>query len=249
MTSLYIAIPVHGSSVPAHELCVRDLVRRAPVLAPDVAVHVEPLVGDSLVTRARNTLAHLFLRSGADILFFIDSDIVFAPEAVFEMVARCTPERPILCGAYPRKQIDWALVAEAARSGVTDPEALAEAGGRLVLNFPAGAERIDVVDGCFEVSEAGTGFMMIRREVLIGMAYARPDLLTYSAFESIKNQPNFWFFGEAIRDRRLLSEDYEFCQRARALGFRTYVYAPAELRHVGAYAFRGTCAAIMTEAR
>lgn len=249
MTSLFIAIPVHGSSVPAHELCVRDLVRRAPVLAPDVAVHVEPLVGDSLVTRARNTLAHLFLRSGADILFFIDSDIVFAPEVVFEMVARCTPERPILCGAYPRKQIDWALVAEAARSGVTDPDALAEAGGRVVVNFERGASSIELSDGCFEVAEAGTGFMMIRREVLIEMAYARPDLLTVSDFMSIKGQPVFWFFGEAIRGHRLLSEDYEFCQRAREVGFRTHVYAPAELRHVGAYAYRGTCAALFGGAR
>ena len=64
------------------ELAVRVL---AHPRASDVPIGVDCYTGDSLVPRARNECAHKFRGTTAAALLFIDSDIVFEPEHIFEL--------------------------------------------------------------------------------------------------------------------------------------------------------------------
>jgi hypothetical protein len=73
------------------------------------------MTNESLITRARNTLAYDFLDTDATHLMFIDADITFNPEDIVRMV---NADKDIICGLYPKKEINWKTVAEAVKQGV-----------------------------------------------------------------------------------------------------------------------------------
>ena len=61
---------------------------------------------ESLITRARNMLAHSFLKSEATHLLFIDADVAFDAEDVAQMIKDCW-DCVVVGGLYPKKMIDW----------------------------------------------------------------------------------------------------------------------------------------------
>ena len=60
---------------------------------------------ESLVPNARNVLTHQFLESQATHLMWIDSDIGFNATDIVSMLIA---DRDIVCGIYPKKEVDWA---------------------------------------------------------------------------------------------------------------------------------------------
>ena len=67
------------------------------------------MMNESLITRARNSMAHDFLKSDATHLMFIDADINFNPQDIPRMVQA---DVDIICGIYPKKEINWVQVSE-----------------------------------------------------------------------------------------------------------------------------------------
>ena len=64
---------------------------------------IKLLPGDSLVTRARNTLVALFLGNPEYThLLFIDTDITFTPDNVFRLL-EMSKKKPIVAAPYPKK--------------------------------------------------------------------------------------------------------------------------------------------------
>ena len=59
---------------------------------------------DSLITRSRNTLVTQFLSTPATHMLFIDADISFDPQQVYDMLAF---DEDFVAGMYPLKVIDW----------------------------------------------------------------------------------------------------------------------------------------------
>jgi hypothetical protein len=196
---------------------------------------------ESLITRARNYLVKRFLETDATHLLFVDADIGFRPEDVFRMLEA---DRDILCGVYPRKEIDWERVRQAAAEGASAAE-LERRGAKLAVNLlDREARRWDPDGPPVEVRDGGAGFMLIKRHVFDALAPAAP------AYRS--NVQNLYFReqqGEEIREYFatsiepkhgvLLSEDYHFCALARRLGFRIFAAPWARLSHIGTYAFQG----------
>src|ERR1700733_12721152 len=118
---------------------------------------------ESLVPNARNVLTHQFLESRATHLMWIDSDIGFN---AMDIISMLIADRDIVCGIYPKKEVDWACVAQAVKAGVP-PEELSNHAGLFavkLLDSSAGEEEVDA-DGLFEVAAGGTGFMLIKRGV------------------------------------------------------------------------------------
>lgn len=149
---------------------------------------------------------------------FIDSDIGFQAEDILTMLAA---EKDIVCGLYPRKEIDWIQVAAAARRGVA-PDELHQHTGALVVNTLDGPIE-DAGDGLLEVANAGTGFMLIERAVLDGFT---DKVAAHRSGDKVFHQ----FFGTSIDpDSGVgLSEDFHFLQAGagqrlsgvgRAMGF------------------------------
>jgi hypothetical protein len=141
------------------------------------------LFNESLITRARNYCADEFMRSGDTHLMFIDSDIGFNANDVIALLALQDHEDPsneydILAGPYPKKCISWEKIKVAVDKGFADenPQNLEKYVGDYVFNPANGVGAIPLGEPV-EVLEAGTGFMMIRRQTFEKFQQAYPQQL------------------------------------------------------------------------
>jgi hypothetical protein len=121
---------------------------------------------EALITKARNITVDEFVRSEDEHLMFIDSDIGFDPMSVIELLALQNNKRAsydVIAAGYPLKRISWEYILRAAKAGVadTDPNILARFASPVAL-APVGDAPFRS-DCPVEVLQAGTGFMMIRR--------------------------------------------------------------------------------------
>jgi hypothetical protein len=239
--SLYIASPLyansmlygyHNSMMQLMYLCSKMGVRMA-----------SKCVGcDSLVPRARNRLVAHYLEHDSTDFLFIDADITFSPEDALSLLQF---DEPIVCGIYPRKQIDWHRIHEAARRGVP-PDRLARYGFIPVVNFEGGEFRLDEL---MPVRRLGTGFLRIRREVFTKLISHFGDRITfdYHSDEPYFKGPGYDLFptGPDIRyplgsgGRQYLSEDYGFSELAKECGFPLYAAPWIRLIHSGHMDFEG----------
>ena len=196
---LLIATPAYGNMVTTGYL--RSIVRLQEVLLIEGVEHDFLILGnESLIHRARNVCVETFLRMGGTRLLFIDADIEFEPEAVrglWELDAE------VAVGAYRQKGPDGRL------SVWTDHQ----------LNL----RELEGMQVC-EVLYAGTGFMMIKREV-------------FERMEVEKAEYGGRYFYSEVKDGVDLSEDYCFCDRVRAMGGVIMLNPAIRLKHWGQCAY------------
>ena len=185
---------------------------------------------ESLVPNARNVLTHQFLESKATHLMWIDSDIGFN---AMDIVSMLIADRDIVCGIYPKKEVDWARVAQAAKAGVPPEELSNHAGSFAVKLLDDSADGLAAdPDGLLEIAAGGTGFMLIKRGVFDTLSefvpeYA-PDQRPIKEYYATTTDPE---------SGRLITEDYHFCKLARSHGFKIYAAPWARLGHAGTYVF------------
>ncbi len=199
------------------------------------------MTNESLITRARNSLAYDFLASDCTHLMFIDADIGFKPIYILNMLA-C--DKDIICGMYPKKELNWPLVYAAVKNGIT-PERLSQYTGSFVVNLVDDAtEAVGSRNQPMQIANGGTGFMLIKRKVFEDLQHKVP---TYThdahAITDTEQAPKIIdeFFATSIDEKtnRLLSEDYHFCKLARKEGFTVWAAPWVELSHCGTYVFDG----------
>ena len=234
--SLMIATPMYGGMCTGHYVAglLGTLNKMRSVNVP---VYWAQIMNESLITRARNELARLFLEKGFDYLMFIDADISFDGQAVATLMAA---DKDIVCGIYPKKEVDWKKVAEAAKLG---KENLADYGGAFVFNMVGNRAETNE-DGCIEVRHGGTGFMLIKRKVFEDLMPHVPTYRTSSFKDPVTGEYakplTHEFFATSIDDSgALLSEDYHFCELWRKHGGTIWANPFIKLEHVGTYVFGG----------
>lgn len=209
---IFLATPMYGGQ------CTGMFTRSVMDLSAMCAAHGIQLVtyylfNESLITRARNYCADEFLRSDCTHLMQIDSDIGFNPHDVLALLAMMSDESPydIVCGPYPKKCISWEKIKLAVDKGLADenPNALENFVGDFVFNPTSGQTQIPIGIPV-EVSEAGTGFMMIRRkvfekfkEVYPSLSY-RPDHIRTAQFDGSREIHAFF---DCIIDRGYTFDD------------------------------------------
>jgi hypothetical protein len=199
------------------------------------------MFNESLITRARNALAHQFLKTDATHLMFIDSDIRFNPADIVKMLE---VDKEIICGIYPKKEINWFTVKQAMDNGV-EKDKLQYYTGSFVVNLVNYAGEVTVpVSEPVEIFNGGTGFMLIKREVFETLADKVPsytndvgDLSNQMKEKEVIKE----FFATSIEPdtNRLLSEDYHFCRIYRLAGGKVWAAPWAHLGHMGSYLFEG----------
>ena len=199
------------------------------------------MMNESLITRARNSMAYDFMKSDATHLMFIDADIGFNPNDIPRMLAA---DKDIICGLYPKKEINWVQVTEAVKAGVP-PQELSQHTGAFVLNLPSGVQSATGnINEPIEIANGGTGFMLIKREVFERLETKVPSYTNdmYHAVDTVREVKVIKeFFATSIDEEsnRLLSEDYHFCKIAREAGFRVWCAPWAHFTHTGTYGFSG----------
>jgi hypothetical protein len=199
------------------------------------------MFNESLITRARNSLTHTFLKTDCTHLMFIDSDIKFRAEDVIHMIRA---EKDIICGIYPKKEINWHSVKAAMDRGVPFDQ-LKSHTGSFVVNLVNYVGEVTVpVNQPVEIFNGGTGFMLIKREVFDKLGESVPsysnDVVDLGG-KMKQSEPIMEFFTTSIEPgtNRLLSEDYHFCRIWRESGGQVYAAPWCQLAHIGTYTFEG----------
>ena len=199
------------------------------------------MFNESLITRARNSLTHTFLKTDCSHLMFIDSDIKFRAEDVIHMIRA---DKDILCGIYPKKEINWHSVKAAMDRGVPFDQ-LKSHTGSFVVNLVNYAGEVTVpVNVPVEIFNGGTGFMLIKREVFGKLGESVPsysnDVVDLGG-KMQQSEPIKEFFTTSIEPgtNRLLSEDYHFCRIWRESGGQVHAAPWCQLAHIGTYTFEG----------
>jgi hypothetical protein len=225
---LMIATPMYGGQCTAH-FAYYNIELAKLAVQYNLTIRHEFITTESLITRGRNGLANIFLDSGFTHMLFIDADISFDPKDVFKMLSH---NKLIVCGGYPIKGIDWNSIETAVKNNVP-ADKLQQYASPLVYNkLPGQLSR----NGLIEVSEAGTGFMMIKREVYERLADKVPSYISnqYGANAGVSIKE---FFSTSINNGVLLSEDYHFCKLWRKYGGKIFVDTTVKLHHIGPYVF------------
>jgi hypothetical protein len=214
------------------------------------------IANESLVTRARNVLLAYFLASDYTHLIFIDADIEFQVEDVLKLYAH---DKDVIVGAYPKKGVAWQRIKESVSSpeninkSITDRE-IAAYGSDYAVNFKfvdRDARTIAVENGIVKLHDAGTGFMMIKREAILKLIKAYPELKYNNDVQmGDNNLANHFYalFDTMIDpvDRRYLSEDYTFCRRWQEIGGDIWLDPSISLNHYGHFCFQGNPNAIIS---
>lgn len=211
------------------------------------------LFNESLITRARNYTVDEFLRSDMTHLMFIDADIQFDANDVLTLAAIADPDsdKDIVCGPYPKKTISWEKIKKAVDKGFADenPNVLENFVGDHVFNPVEGVSEIKINEPA-EVSEGGTGFMIIQRRVFEKFAEAYPQQLYTPDHVRTKHfdgtRQIMAYFDTVIDEKsnRYLSEDYMFCRWARDIGIKVWMCPWMKLSHAGKYNFTGNLEAL-----
>jgi len=235
--SIMVATPMYGGMCTGHYLNgILSLTARMRQV--NVPVYYGYLINESLITRARNELARLFLEKGQDYLMFIDADISFSGQDVATLLAA---DKDVICGIYPKKEVDWDRVNQAAKEG---QENLQDYAGAYVMNFISGQKVAETdQDGVIEVRHGGTGFMLIKRRVFEVLKDHVPTYRTSTVKdkdgEYIKPLTHEFFATSIDHTGALLSEDYHFCDLWRKHGGKIHANPFIKLSHVGTYVYSG----------
>lgn len=235
---IFVATPMYGGQCTGY-FC-NSLVSMTNVMRhSNMDMSFSSMFNESLIQRGRNALVHQFLKTKCTHLMFIDADIKFDPNHIPPMV---DADVDIICGIYPKKEIDWNSVKRASDEGVEAKE-LAKRTGSLVVNLVDYAGAVTVpVNQPVEIWAGGTGFMLIKREVLEGLA---DKVSSYNNDVTIINgnitERIVEYFACSIEPgtERLLSEDYHFCRVARLNGYKIWAAPWVQLGHFGTYLFEG----------
>ena len=99
---IQICIPCYGGQVFE---CVMVSMLKFTILANRIGMNfsLDTMVNESLITRGRNNLVAKVMHNPASThLFFIDADIGFEPEHIFQLVLH---DKEVVGGFYPKKSL------------------------------------------------------------------------------------------------------------------------------------------------
>jgi len=237
--NIFLATPMYGGM--CYGYYTQALINLTKVLAGNTDITFSFMFNESLITRARNALTHAFLKTDCSHLMFIDSDIRFEATDIPPMLAA---DKDIICGIYPKKEVNWHSVKSAFDTGV-ELDKMKYHTGSFVINLVGYTSQVTVpINEPVEIWNGGTGFMLIKREVFESLADKVPsytnDVIDLAgnlkALDVIKE-----YFATSIEDgtNRLLSEDYHFCNLWRKHGGKVWAAPWCRLGHIGTYAFEG----------
>ena len=234
---LVVGTPCYGRQVT--DLYAGSLLKlQMACFQRDVRLVVRMMGSDALITRARQNIVADFLSTEeATHLLFIDADIGFEPEQVFRLMEFNVD---VSAAIYPIKRIDWNKMQACVEAKRTPLES-----SSLSYMIEFAGDRIQVVNGFAKVEYAGTGFLMIKRKVLIDMVEHYPELkYGHDHKHEDKLGGNKWrsaLFNCMIDKESgvYLSEDFSFCKRWTDMGGEIWADLESRLTHVGTVSFQG----------
>jgi len=250
---LRVGIPMYGgmacSNHQRSRLEFENLCRKA-----GVGCTLTQLDQESLIPRARNKIASIFMASDDTHLLFWDADIGVDVGDLWHMLQWAQkPGYDLIGGIYPKKTINWEAVKRTvlANPEVT-PEQLTAAAGVFVFNLAGDNSeeqqtKTIQIGQPLDVIEVGSGLMCISRKVFETMQEVYPDSW-YKPVDGdtggLKTDKMWDYFMNGIYQtygtQAYLSEDYGFCQKWGSIpGNKVWLAPWVRSTHRGVYDFVG----------
>ena len=214
---IYIAMACYDSVKINTMLSVTRLVKEFTKAGLEWQIET---VKSPYVSKARNALTALFLRSKYDYLLFIDADVEFEPEAVIRMLVT---KKDIILTPY---RVKFPQDVNIAKYSVSFPD----------------DKNVNILPGdLVEISEGPAGLMLIHRKVFEFLMDSCPRLKIKHPFkkESDPYLYNFWDTTFDMDNGLWRGEDISFCRLARDYGFKIYANIKSRTTHHGSYGWPG----------
>lgn len=165
------------------------------------------------IARSRNNSAWKFLNhpEKPEFMLFLDNDIEIHPKDVDRLLAH---NLPLVCGMYPKKSAELCWVF----SGLP-------------------GEKVNPETKLLKVAKAGTGVMLIRRDLLELMVAKfvtdNPKTTILYSNDPSPGDTRYDFFPMHAEDGEYKSEDWFFCDRARECGVDVMMDVTVQAQHLG----------------
>lgn len=206
----------------AHGLAVRSLLSVQEHLLNNAhEVIIDIVANGSILPKVRNGIVKRFIDSPADILVFIDSDMIYQPETVEKLI---NAPFDVSVANYRAKSENVRYLAEAERED-----------GEVVGTTFAG-------DTWIKTTRAGTGLMAIKRRTI---EHVTTPELAYTD-QGIGYHAIFDF---CLLNGEYGGEDYTFCRRVVEAGGQIFILADAEVGHIGDTVYFGNYHKYLTGAQ
>lgn len=245
-SKFFIATPCYGGALT--EPYFRSVIKLMTFFnGHKIPLAFGTIANESLVTRARNVLLAYFLNSDYTHLMFVDADIEFKVEDILKLYVH---DKDVVVGAYPKKGVNWTHIKEAILMDPAKPltpQQIGALGSDYAINFQFTSREnktVAVENGLIKLHDAGTGFMMIKREAILKMIENHPELKYNNDVQmgGVDLKDNFYAIFDTMidpKDKRYLSEDYTFCRRWQAMGGDIWLDPSISLNHYGSFCFQG----------
>ena len=233
-----VATPAHGEMF--YTPYVQSLLRlqRAALQRNWAMRHAT--VAYAYVGEARNfLLTHWYDKTDSTHLLFVDADMGFEPQLIFDMVAF---DKPVIGVIYTKRQVDLKRLVALAAKGEPEARAISRAHDFIIRPLRGRAPRR--TKGYLEVEGCGTGIMLIKREAIAAMLKRLPEI---NDTKAEKASPLAAGLDRMIRafdnievDGVPLMDDFAFCHRWQALcQGELWARIDQSVTHIGLHKFAG----------
>lgn len=235
---LFIAVPAYGG------VCYTDftnsLIKLSNMLNEVKLPHtIEFLNSDSLISRARNSLvAKFYSNPDNEYLLFLDSDLIFNPNAVIKMLQS---DKEVIGCCYPKKKLNWDKIKATNELGEDEKLSLIT---DINYNVYPGEKEV-IGTSLIRAKDIPTGFMCIKREVITALMLNYPERKyknNIAGFDDAMKNYYYDLFGTGVVDGIYLSEDYYFCHLCTEVGIKLYLETGFTFGHIGRETFYGNLA-------
>ena len=222
---LYIATPIYSEEVNVAYMDSMIMLSKELQKAgiPCIRQHI---LHTSLITKARNECISNFMNNTKlDYFLFIDADIGFNALDVIKLM---NYDKLLVAGTYPKKTLSWEEIQKCLFNDTPESskELIEKTSQYTIYEKENGKKCKDT--GLLEVERVGTGFMMIKRDLIKKIAKKFPELIYKE-----NGKKGYGVFESAIMNKEHLSEDYAFCERAKSVGEKVYIDPQIKLNHHG----------------
>ena len=247
---ILLGTPVHGGMVCLgyHETILQTLAFFGTQF-PGIKFETRSIVC-SVLPLARNILASMTLNDASlSHLLFVDSDMGFSPALIAKMIAFRKPVVGCIC---PKKSFnyEWFHASAATYDNPMVARLLANdyiggQGAVIAETGPNGERSARLVDGFVRVQYAGTGILLINRDVFIAIKARYPELWVENPGEKYRS---FGLQGGVLQcfdstqgpDGLFPGEDIAFCRRwVEGCGGEIWSSVDEAIVHIGQENFVG----------
>ena len=184
MVKIFISTPCYNALMTVHyTISLLNLMKFCSMNGIDFVLDF--LGNDSLISRARNRSLEKFLNTDCTHLLFIDSDIGFPGDCIKDLLDF---DKDVVGCCYPKKEINFDRLLYSVSKEQQSREALNSRCLNFVFNSVYNENGIPIEkDNFLKVKHIGTGFMLIKRDIIEKLSEKHDELIILNGEN--KNKP------------------------------------------------------------